>query len=120
MLPAAPAGIGSAIFCSSFPPPTLRIAFKISIQPLAGVPSVAYGLPGILLLLNWTYETIRDLSETKTIIQVTHNHVQAQRLCKDGARLDRGRMIQNGGFSDLLECSREVDADPESSDRCPA
>jgi hypothetical protein len=29
-------------------------------------------------------------------------------------------MIQNGGFSDLLECSREVDADPESSDRCPA
>ena len=60
LLLAMPVGIGSAIFCSCFLPPKLRIIFKVSIELLAGVPSVVYGLLGILLLRNWVYEALED------------------------------------------------------------
>jgi phosphate transport system permease protein len=56
LLLAAPIGIGAAIFTSEFLPPRLRIAVKITIELLAGVPSVVYGLLGILLLRDWIYE----------------------------------------------------------------
>jgi phosphate transport system permease protein len=53
---AAPIGIGAAIFTSEFLPARLRIAVKITVELLAGVPSVVYGLIGILLLRNWIYD----------------------------------------------------------------
>jgi phosphate transport system permease protein len=58
MVVAVPIGIGSAIFCACFLPPRLRLAFKVAIELLAGVPSVVYGLLGILLLRDWVYEAL--------------------------------------------------------------
>jgi phosphate transport system permease protein len=58
MILAAPIGIGSAIFCACFLPPRLRLGFKVAIELLAGVPSVVYGLLGILLLRDWVYEAL--------------------------------------------------------------
>ncbi|MEO7167886.1 MAG: phosphate ABC transporter permease subunit PstC [Chthoniobacterales bacterium] len=56
LLLAAPIGIGAAIFTSEFLPPRLRLGVKITIELLAGVPSVVYGLLGILFLRNWIYD----------------------------------------------------------------
>ncbi len=56
VLLAAPIGIGAAIFTSEFLPERARLAVKIVIELLAGVPSVVYGLLGILLLRNWIYD----------------------------------------------------------------
>ncbi len=56
LLLAAPLAIGSAIFTAEFLPPKLRLAAKIVIELLAGVPSVVYGLLGILFLRNWIYD----------------------------------------------------------------
>ena len=56
LLLAAPIGIGAAIFTSEFLPARVRLAVKITIELLAGVPSVVYGLIGILLLRDWIYE----------------------------------------------------------------
>ena len=56
LLLAAPIGIGAALFTAEFLPPRLRITIKIVIELLAGVPSVVYGLIGILLLRNWIYQ----------------------------------------------------------------
>lgn len=56
LLLAAPIGIGAAIFTAEFLPNNLRLAVKITVELLAGVPSVVYGLIGILLLRNWIYE----------------------------------------------------------------
>ncbi|HEX8913495.1 MAG TPA: phosphate ABC transporter permease subunit PstC [Humisphaera sp.] len=53
---AAPVGIGAAVFASEFLPPRLRLAMKLAVELLAGVPSVVYGLLGILLLRNWVYD----------------------------------------------------------------
>jgi len=55
MILAAPVGIGAAIYCACFLPPRLRLGFKVAIELLAGVPSVVYGLLGILLLRDWVY-----------------------------------------------------------------
>lgn len=55
---AAPIGIGSAVFCACFLPSRLRLIFKVAIELLAGVPSVVYGLLGILLLRDWVYEIL--------------------------------------------------------------
>src|SRR6187431_2993017 len=52
LLLAAPVGIGAAIFTSEFLPARLRMPVKIMIELLAGVPSVVYGLLGILVLRN--------------------------------------------------------------------
>ncbi|MBA3542943.1 MAG: phosphate ABC transporter permease subunit PstC [Chthoniobacterales bacterium] len=56
LLLAAPIGIGAAIFTTEFLPPRLRLGVKITIELLAGVPSVVYGLLGILFLRNWVYD----------------------------------------------------------------
>jgi phosphate transport system permease protein len=58
MAVAAPVGFGAAIFCACFLPPRLRLGFKVAIELLAGVPSVVYGLLGILLLRDWVYESL--------------------------------------------------------------
>ncbi|MEA3211961.1 MAG: phosphate transport system permease protein [Chthoniobacter sp.] len=53
---AAPLGMGAAIFTAEYLPRTPRLAVKVLIELLAGVPSVVYGLLGILLLRDWIYE----------------------------------------------------------------
>ncbi|MEL7240272.1 MAG: phosphate ABC transporter permease subunit PstC, partial [Planctomycetota bacterium] len=55
---AAPLGIGAAIFTSEVLPPRLRVAVKVLIELLAGVPSVVYGLLGVLLLRGYVYKTM--------------------------------------------------------------
>lgn len=55
---AAPLGIGAAVFSAEFLPQRLRLLVKIAIELLSGIPSVVYGLLGILLLRDWVYETL--------------------------------------------------------------
>jgi len=50
-----PLGIGAAVFCSEILTPNFRLPLKIMVELLAGVPSVVYGLLGILFLRNWVY-----------------------------------------------------------------
>lgn len=57
LLLAAPLGLGAAILTSEYLPRRLRFAVKSLIELLAGVPSVVYGLLGILLLRDWVYDT---------------------------------------------------------------
>ncbi len=58
LLVAAPIGIGAAVFASEYMPPRLRLAFKVTIELLAGIPSVVYGLLGILFLREWIYRLL--------------------------------------------------------------
>ena len=58
LLLAAPLGIGAAIFTGEFLPARFRLGVKIVIELLAGVPSVIYGLLGVLFLRNWIYELL--------------------------------------------------------------
>ncbi len=53
---AAPIGIGAAVFTSEYLPRRLRLVVKIGIELLAGIPSVVYGLLGVLVLRNHVYE----------------------------------------------------------------
>ncbi len=53
---AAPVGLGAAVGISEYLPNSLRLGAKVGIELLAGVPSVVYGLLGILFLRNWLYE----------------------------------------------------------------
>ena len=53
---AAPLGFGAAICTAEYLPRKTRLAFKVLIELLAGVPSVVYGLLGILLLRDWIYD----------------------------------------------------------------
>ncbi len=53
---AAPLGMGAAVFTAEYLSRTPRLAVKGLIELLAGVPSVIYGLLGILLLREWIYE----------------------------------------------------------------
>lgn len=53
---AAPLGMCAAIFTSEYLPKNARLAVKVIIELLAGVPSVVYGLLGILLLRDWIYQ----------------------------------------------------------------
>jgi phosphate transport system permease protein len=57
LLLAAPLGVGAAVFIAEYLPKRLRLVVKALIELLAGVPSVVYGLLGILLLRDWVYET---------------------------------------------------------------
>lgn len=59
---AAPLGFGAAIFTAEYLPRRSRLAMKALIELLAGVPSVIYGLLGILLLRDWIYEAFDPLS----------------------------------------------------------
>lgn len=52
---AAPIGIGAGIFISEYLPARWRLPVKVAVELLAGVPSVVYGLLGILFLRNWIY-----------------------------------------------------------------
>lgn len=56
---AAPLGVGAAIFISEYLPARVRLAVKMLVELLAGIPSVVYGLLGILLLRDWIYEALK-------------------------------------------------------------
>ncbi len=56
---ALPLGVGSAVFASEYLPPRGRLAVKVIIELLAGIPSVVYGLLGILFLRNWVYGALK-------------------------------------------------------------
>jgi len=58
LLLAAPVGVGAAIFSTEFLPSRLRLAVKIAVELLAGIPSVVYGLLGILFLRDWVYRAL--------------------------------------------------------------
>ncbi|MEA3559749.1 MAG: phosphate ABC transporter permease PstA, partial [Candidatus Thermoplasmatota archaeon] len=53
MVIAIPIGIGSAIFVSQLAHPRIKDILKTSIELLAGVPSIVYGLFGVLVLKGW-------------------------------------------------------------------
>lgn len=52
---AVPVGLGAAVFASEYLPGRARLALKVTIELLAGVPSVVYGLLGILFLREFVY-----------------------------------------------------------------
>lgn len=54
---AAPIGLGTALFISEYSGGKARIFLKILVELLAGVPSVVYGLLGVLILRTWVSET---------------------------------------------------------------
>ncbi len=58
LLLAAPLGLGAAIFTAEFLPGRARLVVKVLIELLAGVPSIIYGLLGILFLRHWIYELL--------------------------------------------------------------
>jgi phosphate transport system permease protein len=53
---AAPLGLGAAVFTAEYLPRWPRLVMKVLIELLAGIPSVVYGLLGILLLRDWIYD----------------------------------------------------------------
>jgi phosphate transport system permease protein len=53
---AAPLGLGAAVFTAEYLPRRVRLIVKVLIELLAGVPSVVYGLLGILFLRDWIYD----------------------------------------------------------------
>jgi phosphate transport system permease protein len=55
LLFAGPMGIAAAIFMSEYLPTRPRLAMKLVVELLAGIPSVIYGLLGILFLRNGVY-----------------------------------------------------------------
>ncbi len=55
---AVPVGLGASIFCSEYAPKYLRQLLKITIELLAGIPSVVYGLLGVIFLRNWVYRLL--------------------------------------------------------------
>jgi phosphate transport system permease protein len=58
---AAPIGIGTAIFTAEYMRARGRIALKIVVELLSAIPSVVYGLLGILYLRNWVYRALTPL-----------------------------------------------------------
>jgi phosphate transport system permease protein len=55
-----PIGVGAAIFSAEFLPNRLRMPFKVTVELLAGVPSVVYGLLGILFQREFVYTTFES------------------------------------------------------------
>lgn len=70
LLLAAPVGFGAALLTAEYLPRKARFAVKSLIELLAGVPSVIYGLLGILLLREWVYERFEafDLLSGDTLL----------------------------------------------------
>jgi phosphate transport system permease protein len=58
LLAAAPLGIGAAVFTAEILPRKARLAVKTAVELLAGIPSVVYGLLGVLLLRDWVYRLL--------------------------------------------------------------
>lgn len=58
LLLAAPVGVGAALFTVEILPSRARLAMKMAIELLAGVPSVVYGLLGVLLLRDLVFRLL--------------------------------------------------------------
>ena len=58
LLLAAPVGVGAAVFTAEMLPNRWRLPVKGAVELLAGVPSVIYGLLGILFLREWVYRAL--------------------------------------------------------------
>lgn len=58
VLLATPLGIGAAIFSAEYLRGRARLAVKGVVELLAGVPSVVFGLLGVLLLRGWIYRLL--------------------------------------------------------------
>ena len=58
VLMAAPLGILTALFGTEFLPRRLRMPVKATTELLAGIPSVVYGLLGVVLLRDWVYTAL--------------------------------------------------------------
>ncbi len=58
LLLAGPVGVGTAIFTAEFLPKRARLATKVAVELLSGIPSVVYGLLGVLFLRNWVYAAL--------------------------------------------------------------
>ena len=58
LLMAGPMGIAAAVFTAEILPARWRLSVKIVVELLAGVPSVVYGLLGILFLRDWVYQIL--------------------------------------------------------------
>jgi len=54
---AAPIGIGSALFIGEYSGGRARMFLKMLVELLAGIPSVVYGLLGVLVLRTWVSQT---------------------------------------------------------------
>jgi phosphate transport system permease protein len=100
LLLAAPLGVGAAIFISEYLPGKLRLAAKVLIELLAGVPSVVYGLLGILLLRDWIYdafERFEPLSGDTLIVTLSDDALRTvpatQRRAARGLGLTRAEAI---------------------------
>ncbi len=61
LLLAAPVAIGAAVFTAEFVPARARLLVKVVVELLAGIPSVVYGLLGILFLRDWIYRLLAPL-----------------------------------------------------------
>lgn len=70
LLLAAPLGVGAAIFTAELLPNRYRLPAKAAVELLAGVPSVVYGLLGILFLRDWIYRAFEpfDLLSGDTLL----------------------------------------------------
>lgn len=55
---AVPVGLGAAVFISEVLPRRWRLPIKAAVELLAGIPSVVYGLLGLLLLRPWIYHQL--------------------------------------------------------------
>lgn len=58
---AAPVGLSAALFTAELLPHRWRLPVKAAVELLAGVPSVVYGLLGILFLRDWVYRALDRL-----------------------------------------------------------
>jgi phosphate transport system permease protein len=58
LLLAAPVALGAAVFTAEYLAPRPRALVKSLVELLAGVPSVVYGLLGVLLLRDWVYRLL--------------------------------------------------------------
>lgn len=58
LLLAGPLGVGAAVFTAEALPPRARLVVKAAIELLAGIPSVVYGLLGVLLLRDWMFRLL--------------------------------------------------------------
>ncbi|WP_327051029.1 phosphate ABC transporter permease subunit PstC [Halomicrococcus gelatinilyticus] len=56
MLIAAPVGVAGAVFISEIAPPWAREILKPSVETLAGIPSIVYGLLGYTILNSYVFE----------------------------------------------------------------
>lgn len=70
MLVAVPLALGAALWTAEMLPARLRLVAKVTIELLAGVPSVVYGLLGILFLREWVYRGLErfDLLSGDTLL----------------------------------------------------